>query len=256
MNFKIYENWDWKSANTKQLKEKLNIILKNIPEGVSTILDAGCGNGFITNELLKKYSVTAVDISEESLKSVKAEKYTSSLDNLPFEDKSFDLVHCSAVLEHLPVSIYKKSINELQRVTKKYLIISVPYDENLELYSVKCPQCKCVFNKSYHVRSYKEQDLMILFPEFKIMKTLHFGKKIRPWSGFMLKAKKFCSSPENWLPKEKEMKEKKILCPLCETNFSAGWNFNIVSIFFDFINLLINKKRPYLILAVYEKTGK
>jgi len=43
---------------------------------------------------------------------------------LPYKDNAFDLVLCTEVLEHLDDP--QKGLKELVRVSKKYLVISVP----------------------------------------------------------------------------------------------------------------------------------
>ena len=43
---------------------------------------------------------------------------------LPYKDNSFDLIICSEVLEHLEHP--DKALEELQRVSKKYVALSVP----------------------------------------------------------------------------------------------------------------------------------
>jgi ubiquinone/menaquinone biosynthesis C-methylase UbiE len=49
-----------------------------------------------------------------------------SIYDIPFKDRSFDLVICNEVLEH--VDDPGKALSELERVTKKYCLISVPHE--------------------------------------------------------------------------------------------------------------------------------
>lgn len=92
-----------------------------------TVLDAGCGRGFLTNLLHHKYDVVGVDFVksgrfEEVSPGVKFVE--APLTELPFEDDGFDTVICSHTLEH--VKNITKAISELRRVAKKNLIIVVP----------------------------------------------------------------------------------------------------------------------------------
>lgn len=94
----------------------------------ATVLEAGCGSGYLSGLLSKKCnSYTAVDIN---ISSKTKEKYQNinfqeaSLESLPFPDKSFDTVICTHTLEH--VLDLHKSISELRRVAGKKLIIIVP----------------------------------------------------------------------------------------------------------------------------------
>ena len=45
----------------------------------------------------------------------------------PFRDKSYDVVLACEVLEHIPWKDVDKALSELHRVSKKYVVISIPY---------------------------------------------------------------------------------------------------------------------------------
>lgn len=92
-----------------------------------TLLDIGCREVFSYNKLKDKYEVTLADRYPKN-KLIKKE----DIQNLSFKDKSFDTVLCLEVLEHVPNPI--KAIFELKRVTKKQLIISVPYEPFFTLF--------------------------------------------------------------------------------------------------------------------------
>ncbi len=92
-----------------------------------TVLDAGCGRGFLVDKLRKKYTTTGCDVVvEENLITTYPDvTFTQAkLEALPFEDNAFDTVICTHVLEH--VLDPQTTISELRRVTKKNLIIIVP----------------------------------------------------------------------------------------------------------------------------------
>jgi ubiquinone/menaquinone biosynthesis C-methylase UbiE len=48
---------------------------------------------------------------------------------LPFRDNSFDLVLCTEVLEHVPD--WKRAFGELQRVSRKKIVVTVPLEKGL-----------------------------------------------------------------------------------------------------------------------------
>jgi 2-polyprenyl-6-hydroxyphenyl methylase/3-demethylubiquinone-9 3-methyltransferase len=99
-------------------------ILSRFGEEKVSLLDVGCGAGFLTNDLAEKgYRVTGVDNSPESLrvarahdKSRMAEYIEADALHLPFPDKSFDVVTCMDFLEH--VNAPKSYIAEIGRVLK------------------------------------------------------------------------------------------------------------------------------------------
>jgi SAM-dependent methyltransferase len=103
--------------------KSLSVILENIVG--ETVLDVGCGKGFLARQIYAKYKidVTGIDIIfpqyDDEIKYLKGEA-----ENIPFEDKKFDTVICSHTLEHIPNIL--KAINEIRRVAKKRIILVVP----------------------------------------------------------------------------------------------------------------------------------
>jgi 2-polyprenyl-3-methyl-5-hydroxy-6-metoxy-1,4-benzoquinol methylase len=102
------------------------------PLGVKSILDAGCGEGFTMDKLLEEKIANRIEGIEYVEESVILGKKLypnliikqANIYNLPYKDSSFDLVICTEVLEHLKEP--EKALREVLRVSKKYLIISVP----------------------------------------------------------------------------------------------------------------------------------
>ena len=96
-----------------------------------SIVDIGCGDGFLLKELLGKYKdikVLGLDISSIALEKAKENGIESVLcditERLPFEDNSFDSALLLDVLEHLfqPEPVLKEAV----RVARDYVYISVP----------------------------------------------------------------------------------------------------------------------------------
>lgn len=98
-----------------------------------SVLDAGCGEGFVTHYLAQKHpdlKLTGMDLSQEAIDYAEAHFgdaamfRTGSIYKLPFSDNSFDTVVCSEVLEHLDAP--DKAVLELKRVARQYVVITVP----------------------------------------------------------------------------------------------------------------------------------
>ncbi len=98
---------------------------------------------------------------------------------MPFENASFDLVTCLEVLEHLPFDVYSKALFELERVSKKYIIISVPNNEALDMCLVICPECRCHYNPYRHVRSFDPEKLRSLFKKFSLLDLKEIGPLVK-----------------------------------------------------------------------------
>lgn len=97
-----------------------------------SILDVGCGEGF-TLERLRKAKIgkhlEGVDYLDLAIKLGKKEHpqlilKKGSIYDLKYKANSFDVVICSEVLEH--VDDPEKGLEELVRVSKKYVVLSVP----------------------------------------------------------------------------------------------------------------------------------
>ena len=86
------------------------------------ILDAGCGTGRILQSLQHKGEATGLDISDEAIRfskirNLKVKK--GSVESIPLEDNSFDLVTSIDVIYHKWVKSDKRAISEINRILKK-----------------------------------------------------------------------------------------------------------------------------------------
>lgn len=108
-------------------KYRVRFIKKLLNSQSETLLDIGCQDLSLYKLIKNNYKITLADIlpKNELIKKEDAQ-------NLSFKDKSFDIVLCQQVLEHVPNPI--KAISELKRVTKKQLIITVPYEPFFTLF--------------------------------------------------------------------------------------------------------------------------
>lgn len=97
-----------------------------------TILDAGSEGNYLKELIQNSHvKVTAMDIDPKRKDVIKGDIMA-----LPFEDKKYDAVVCSQVLEHLENPI--AAIAELKRVAKKQIIITVPNEPYFTLFRLGC----------------------------------------------------------------------------------------------------------------------
>jgi SAM-dependent methyltransferase len=92
-----------------------------------TVLEVGCGSGYLAGALAASNEVTAVDIliPDEARAAHPAVTFAeASTEALPFDDDSFGIVVCAHTLEH--VLDIRAAINELRRVARRRLVIVVP----------------------------------------------------------------------------------------------------------------------------------
>jgi SAM-dependent methyltransferase len=101
-----------------------------------TFLDAGCGEGFVARRIIDAVpgiSYTGCDVSQTALEIAAAANpegtfITGSVVDLPFPERSFDVVGCFEVLEHLPGDLPRRALSELARVARQAVVLSVPHE--------------------------------------------------------------------------------------------------------------------------------
>ena len=149
---------------------KARIILDIIPQECRIIADIGCGQGAITNVLAERYALIGVDISQEGLKHLSPETspILASAGSIPLRDQSVDLVLSSELLEHLPDEVFLKAVSEIKRISRKYILITVPDKENLRKRYTKCNACGAEFHIYGHLRAFNLSKLARYFDDYTI----------------------------------------------------------------------------------------
>jgi len=88
-----------------------------------TVLEIGIGNKTVSNYLKQMgFQITTCDFDKTLRPDIVAD-----IRDLPFKSKSFDTILACQILEHIPFDDVKKALSELKRVSKKNVIISIPY---------------------------------------------------------------------------------------------------------------------------------
>jgi SAM-dependent methyltransferase len=160
--------------------EKVRVFQEMIPDDVKTIIDVGCGDGAITNALAEHWEVTGVDSSETALQYVATSSVLADARYLPFDASSFDLAMSSQMLEHLDDLVYAAAVAELQRVARRYALISVPHNEDLGMRMIKCPICGSQEHVWGHVRRFTAESLAAAFSGFEVVEVRIFGDLQEP----------------------------------------------------------------------------
>lgn len=123
-----FQNIGWENPLDKMHFSR-KVVLNNFKE--NSVIDVGCGSGFLLEKLLEKNSglkVSGLDISPVAIKKAQEKGLDCKLyditEPLPFADNSFDSALLLDVLEHMfqPEPVLK----EAARVARGYVYISVP----------------------------------------------------------------------------------------------------------------------------------
>lgn len=144
----LYSETDWR---------RLNWVMDQIPKDCKSVLDVGTGPGALINTLALSErfdKVNGIDVRKYSKFVGLSDKFTLEImdaTNMKFEDSQFDCVICMEVIEHLPDGMMEAAIAELRRVTRKRLIMSVPFKEPEPL-------------PHYHLQRFDEERIQRVFP--------------------------------------------------------------------------------------------
>lgn len=100
------------------------------------VLEIGIGNKFV-NDYLKK---TGVEVSSVDIAADLSPDVVASVLDMPFENDSFGTAMACQVLEHLPFELFPKALAEIRRVTRRYVLISLPNAARAYSISVTLPK--------------------------------------------------------------------------------------------------------------------
>jgi len=177
--FEHPDHWNGTTSEDPLHQERNRLLVGLIPHDVQTLLDVGCGEGaFAQAAAAAGVRVHATDRSRAALRRAGLRGTLSDITGLPFRDHSYDLVSCIEVIEHLDGRSLAQAVAELARVSKRYLLISVPYREQRVNQSAKCGSCGCVFHAWGHRRSFRSlRQVRRLFPGWQPVATAGLGSQ-------------------------------------------------------------------------------
>ncbi len=138
----------------------------------TTFLDAGCGAGTLLQDIrthFPKVQLNGVEFADSGVEIARRKNPWAKIYPLDLEKQalpeSFDLVTCVDVLEHIQDDL--NALNNLRRMTTKYLLVVVPTGPLFEQERISVG----------HVHGYipKEVDQKLEQSDFKIMKRMAWG---------------------------------------------------------------------------------
>jgi SAM-dependent methyltransferase len=171
---KLWENY----GRTDDYAERIDTVQRLIPADVSSILDIGCGRGDVINVIQSnnaRMRLVGMDVSPDALEYVESPSVLASLPDAPFPDQSFDLVICLEVLEHIDDPYYARSLEEIQRLAGRYILIGVPFKENLLSKQAICVDCNRASHADGHLRAYDDGTAAALFDRFVLEQRVLTG---------------------------------------------------------------------------------
>ena len=145
-------------------------IINQVPEDAYTILDVGCGCGWVSKRLTtEKRKVISMDVSitnpQKAVSSFPHKNHyglVADAFNLPIKPNSIDCIIASEIMEHIsdPQLFIGKLLEALK--PEGTLIITTPYDEKIELHL--CVNCNQLTPAHAHLHSFNIKNIRNLLP--------------------------------------------------------------------------------------------
>ncbi len=236
-------------------RERIDVVTDIIPRDLATLLDVGCGKGEIVDHLAStgRFRLTVgTDPSLVAMSYVTTARAVAMLPCLPFRNRSFDLVMCMQVLEHLDDGLHARAIGEIQRVANRYVLLGVPYRENLLTKTCLCAECGKTSQADGHLRAYDEGLMARLLPQFVLRQTKLTGVVQARQTDLAMKLRHKVARAY-YVPDL-------FACPWCgstRASPSAGYRPRFIRIAVGVVNRAIQLTRkklmPYWSICLYER---
>ncbi len=152
-------------------------LLSMVPPGTRTVLDVGTRDGHFAILLAEQgLKVTALDLQLPRVKHPNVTCVQGNAAALDFADQQFDLVLCAEVLEHIPSPALERACQELVRVSRRHVLIGVPFDQDIRVGRTTCGSCGRVSPPWGHVNSLDDKRLLQLFAPLLPFRTERVGQ--------------------------------------------------------------------------------
>jgi SAM-dependent methyltransferase len=233
-------------ANENEMK-RFTATMNLVPSEAESLLDVGTGNGAFLHILEENRALRlrGIDSSPTAIASraCSAEITEAPITKIPFPDRSFDIVSALEVIEHLNCTEFPIAIEELQRVSSRYILISAPY-KNAIFEMCQCPYCESIFQIYGHLQRFDESRIAGLFTAFEM----------QAWKVVMTRGKYPIRNPlrrERWSSMPSAMQ-----CPLCEYRSPAEKSTGVSTrptLKSKIKNMLPEREVPNWIVGFYER---
>jgi SAM-dependent methyltransferase len=245
----------WKSTgevDRTRERGRVELTASAVPSGSERILDVGCGDGRLSQEIRRKHECFLVgfDLSTVALHRLQGPTCCGSAAQLPFPDRSFDLVVSTEMMEHVPSQIYSDVLKEMSRVADKFILITVPNQENLSENMALCPSCGSRFHVWGHQRSYSIPGLKALFDQFHLVRAFAFGDHIESYNRILLWIRQELAGGFVW--------EDRTICYSCQSSDRPIPRLPFLERICDSVNSRLwapFSKHPGWLLGLYARQG-
>ena len=151
------------------------------------ILEIGCGHGFGAKTIKKYFSpnkIIAIDLDPRMVVSARKQIHDPTIvfeiadaTKLPYKDNSFEAVFVYGVIHHIPGPLWKKSLDEINRILKKNGQAFI-YDNSIESFKTLWGRVSRIISKHPYDSMYKKSEFINYLKSigFKIQKDNTLGR--------------------------------------------------------------------------------
>ena len=164
---------------TPQERLRTEDLLGLVPAAGEMALDVGARDGHFSASLAERFRrVIALDLERPDFELPGVDCVAGDVVRLAYPDRHFDFVFCAEVLEHVPVTNLEAAAGELARVTRRHLLVGVPFRQDLRVARTRCQHCGKRNPPWGHVSAFDLQRLAALFPDLVIERSSYVGENV------------------------------------------------------------------------------
>ncbi len=154
---------------------RIGSVLEMLPADVSLrTLEIGSRDCYMTQMLAERYAqVIALDLEKPQIDMANVLAMQGNLLNLPLKDNSVNLAVCTEVLEHIPSEHLQQACDELLRVSSKYVLVGVPYKQDLRVNATYCSCCAKENPPTGHLNTFDTARLEQLFAAANVKECVY-----------------------------------------------------------------------------------
>ncbi len=157
-------------------RERIESLVQLTPLDATTVLDVGARDGCVSCPLADRGAhVTAIDLDPPTFVHPRVTTGVGDARQLAFADRSFSLIVCAEVLEHIAADQLQRIASEFKRVAANYILIGVPFEQDLRVGRTICRACGAVNPPWGHVNSFGVETLDRLFSGFRRERVEYLG---------------------------------------------------------------------------------
>lgn len=157
-------------------RSRIDDLVRLVPSDLELGLDVGARDGFLSRRLVEKVQhVYALDLVRPEVDHPRITAVKGDATQLVFPDGRFDLVMCAEVLEHIPSPALEAVCLELCRVSSRYVLIGVPFEQDTRVGRLTCHACGHRNPPWGHVSTFSRQRLVDLFGGLRMRDTSFVG---------------------------------------------------------------------------------